>query len=51
MFLMFAIPIALFVGFFAGYGVRALLSRMRRARWLKEQGAIAAATVTSRRER
>jgi hypothetical protein len=29
---------ALMVGFIAGYSVRALLSRMRRQRWLRNQG-------------
>jgi NhaP-type Na+/H+ or K+/H+ antiporter len=38
MFLMSAIPTALFLGFAAGYAVRALISRMRRQRWLRAQG-------------
>jgi NhaP-type Na+/H+ or K+/H+ antiporter len=38
MFLMSAIPAALLVGFLAGYAARAMLSRARRQRWLKEHG-------------
>ncbi len=29
---------ALVVGFIAGYTVRAMMSRMRRQRWLRDQG-------------
>jgi hypothetical protein len=38
MFELSAILVALVVGFVAGYSVRALVSRMRRARWLRDQG-------------
>ena len=29
---------SLIVGFIAGYSVRAMMSRMRRQRWLRDQG-------------